>query len=71
MILIECLVLLHLKHSYFSNMPTNKQTPTSIDEYIAHFPTEVQTILTELRQIIQKAAPEATERISWACLLFT
>ena len=70
MILIECFVLLHLKHSYFNNMTTEKKIPASIDEYISDFPANTQTILTELRQTIQKAAPEATEKISWGMPTF-
>jgi len=38
---------------------------SSVDEYIATFPEEVQTILQELRAVIKEAAPEATERISY------
>jgi uncharacterized protein YdhG (YjbR/CyaY superfamily) len=37
----------------------------SIDIYIAQFPPEVQTLLTQLRQTIQKAAPGATEAMSY------
>lgn len=70
MILIECLVLLHLKHFHFDNMTTEKKICISIDEYIANFPADVQTILTELRQAIQKAVPEATEKISWGMPTF-
>ena len=70
MILIECLVLLHLKHSYFNNMTTEKKIPASIDEYISDFPANTQTILTELRQTIEKAAPEETEKISWGMPTF-
>jgi len=39
--------------------------PESIDEYIATFPREVQATLEKLRQTIQKAAPDATEKISY------
>ncbi len=38
---------------------------TTIDEYIAQFPVEVQAILTKLRSEIRKAAPGAEERISY------
>jgi uncharacterized protein YdhG (YjbR/CyaY superfamily) len=38
---------------------------TSIDEYIAAFPEPIQTILSELRAVIQAAAPEAIEKISY------
>jgi uncharacterized protein YdhG (YjbR/CyaY superfamily) len=37
----------------------------TIDEYIASFPEEVQAILQKIRQTIQDAVPEATEKISY------
>ena len=42
----------------------------TIDEYIAAFPKEVQAILINLRNTINKAAPEATEKISYAMPTF-
>jgi len=42
-----------------------KTATTTIDEYIAGFPLEVQTILLKLRAVIRNAAPEATEKISY------
>lgn len=47
---------------------TNK--PNSINEYIASFPENVQKLLEQIRSIIQKAAPEATETISYAMPTF-
>jgi uncharacterized protein YdhG (YjbR/CyaY superfamily) len=41
-------------------------TFTTIDEYIASFPEEIQKYLKEMRRTIKKAAPEATETISYA-----
>jgi len=38
---------------------------TTIDEYIATCPKEVQPILHELRKIIKAAAPDAEEKISY------
>ena len=38
---------------------------TSIDEYIATFPDEVQKILQELRATIKASAPDAEEKISY------
>jgi len=38
---------------------------TSIDEYIAAFPAEIQKILQELRSTIQAAAPDAEEKIGY------
>ncbi len=38
---------------------------TSIDEYIALFPDELQTVLQELRATIRAAAPGAEEKISY------
>lgn len=37
----------------------------SIDAYIAGFPEDVQAVLQQIRQVIQQAAPEATEAISY------
>lgn len=39
--------------------------PQTIDEYIAAFPTAVQEKLQQLRETIQVAAPEATEKMSY------
>lgn len=44
--------------------------PNSIDEYIAGFPEDIQKKLEQIRATIQKAAPEATERISYAMPTF-
>ena len=38
---------------------------TSIDDYIAGFPQDVQQKLQDLRRIIREAAPEASEKISY------
>lgn len=38
---------------------------TTVDEYHAGFSTEVQKILEHMRQLIVKAAPRATETISY------
>ncbi len=38
---------------------------TTIDEYIAQQPADVQPILQEIRAVIRQAAPEATEKISY------
>ena len=39
--------------------------PSSIDEYIAGFPENVQKILQEVRAVIRNTAPEAVETISY------
>jgi len=38
---------------------------SSIDDYIASFPDDVQKILQEIRAVITEAAPEAAETISY------
>ncbi len=38
---------------------------TTVDEYIATFPKNMQSILQELRQVIRESAPEAEETISY------
>ncbi len=40
--------------------PNNFET---FESYFLQFPKDVQDILQKLRQIIQEAAPEATEKI--------
>jgi len=40
-------------------------TPANIDDYIATFPQKLQVTLEKLRQTICKAAPDATEKISY------
>jgi uncharacterized protein YdhG (YjbR/CyaY superfamily) len=37
----------------------------TVDEYIGSFPKDVRLKLNKLRQTIQKAAPEASERINY------
>lgn len=44
---------------------------TSIDEYIASFPKEIQVQLKQMRAIIHKAAPQAEEKISYGMAAFT
>ena len=46
-------------------MDNRKKEFTSIDEYIATFPNDVQKILQELRATIKAAAPDAQEKISY------
>ncbi|PKA16451.1 iron chaperone [Leptospira haakeii] len=46
-------------------MDNTKSTFKSIDEYIKTFPKEVQSLLQELRKVIQEEAPEASEKISY------
>ena len=42
-----------------------------IDEFISGYPENVQKILQQMRQTIQKAAPEAKEKISYGIPTFT
>lgn len=49
-------------------MDTKK--PENIDEYIGAFPNHVQEILEKVRATIQKAAPEAKEKISYSMPAF-
>ena len=43
----------------------DKKQFTTIDDYISTFPMETQSILEKMRQVIQKAAPDAVETISY------
>ncbi len=46
-------------------MENTKTDFTTIDEYIATFPDDIQKILRQVRATIKAAAPEATEKISY------
>ena len=46
-------------------MKTVKGSPTTIDEYIAGFPRDVQAALKRIRGTIRDAAPEAEEAIKY------
>ncbi|MFH2038117.1 MAG: DUF1801 domain-containing protein [Chloroflexota bacterium] len=46
-------------------MDNNKIQFTTIDEYIATFPEEVQVKLNAIREVIKASAPEAEEKISY------
>jgi uncharacterized protein YdhG (YjbR/CyaY superfamily) len=42
-----------------------KGPPKDIDDYIARFPPEIQSILTKIRSTVRSAAPDAQEKISY------
>jgi uncharacterized protein YdhG (YjbR/CyaY superfamily) len=46
-------------------MKTTSGSPTSIDEYIAGYTSDVQKILEKVRDTIKKAAPGAEEAIKY------
>jgi uncharacterized protein YdhG (YjbR/CyaY superfamily) len=46
-------------------LKTGGERPKSIDDYIAQSSPEAQPILEKIRAIVRKAAPKATERISY------
>ncbi|MCY2967943.1 MAG: DUF1801 domain-containing protein [Planctomycetota bacterium] len=46
-------------------MMANSRKPCDIDEYIALFPDDVKAVLEEVRGVIRRAAPDATEVISY------
>lgn len=46
-------------------MKAKQQQPTTIDEYIADFPMDVQPLLEKVRATISKAAPDAEEAIKY------
>jgi uncharacterized protein YdhG (YjbR/CyaY superfamily) len=51
-------------------MDTNKTGFASIDDYIATFPDDYQDRLQQIRATIHAAAPDATEKISYAMPTF-
>ncbi len=52
-------------------MKPDQTQPTTIDEYIAGFPPDVQAILEKVRATIRKAAPGAGETIKYRMPTFT
>jgi len=42
-----------------------KSKPKTVDEYITNAPAHAQPMLRELRALLKKAAPEATEALKW------
>ncbi|HJU69761.1 MAG TPA: DUF1801 domain-containing protein [Gemmatimonadaceae bacterium] len=52
-------------------MKTSNTPPSTIDEYIAGFPPDVRRVLDDVRATIRKAAPDATEAISYRIPTFT
>jgi uncharacterized protein YdhG (YjbR/CyaY superfamily) len=44
---------------------TDKSAPANIDEYIAAFSPDVQSLLEKIRLTIREAAPQAEEKISY------
>jgi uncharacterized protein YdhG (YjbR/CyaY superfamily) len=51
-------------------MELESTKPTTIDDYIANFPADVQEILQKVRETIKTAVPQATEAISYGMPTF-
>jgi uncharacterized protein YdhG (YjbR/CyaY superfamily) len=51
-------------------MEKKTDSPTTIDEYIAQFPEDMQQLMVKLRTVIKESAPEATEKISYGMPAF-
>ena len=52
-------------------MKKDQPAPTTIDEYIAQYPKDVQKLLETMRATIRKAAPDAEEKIGYGIPTFT
>lgn len=52
-------------------MKTSKVSFSSVDEYIASFPNDVQEIMEKLRATIRASAPGSEEKISYQMPTFT
>ena len=52
-------------------MKDHRLPPRNIDEYIASFSPEIQSMLEKIRLTIREAAPEAEEKISYQMPTFT
>lgn len=51
-------------------MQSRPAASTTIDEYIAQFPEDIQQILQQVRAVIHAAAPQASEKISYGMPTF-
>ena len=49
-------------------MEAINDSPTTIEEYIAEFPHDVQQILGKIRAVVIESAPEAVEKMSYQML---
>lgn len=52
-------------------MTDDSKKITTIDEYIAGYPADIQSILNQLRALIRELAPEAVEKIGYGIPTFT
>jgi len=46
-------------------MPSSRAAPSTVEDYIASFAPETRAILRQVRQAVRRAAPGATEVISY------
>ena len=46
-------------------MKKSQPVPDTIDAYLATFPPKIRAILKKIRATVKKAAPQATEKISY------
>jgi uncharacterized protein YdhG (YjbR/CyaY superfamily) len=51
-------------------MEPGHATLTTVDEYIAAFPSEIQSILQNIRSTIKREVPEAAEKLSYNMTTF-
>ncbi len=49
----------------------NTTQPSTVDEYVAGFPEDIQQLLQQIRQTVREAAPGATETIKYAMPTYT
>ncbi len=54
-----------------TNRSPSPRSPKTIDEYVAGFPPEVQSILQKIRTTVAHAAPDAEETISYRMPAFS
>lgn len=59
-----------LHEGYSMSMKGPKKGCTSIDEYIASFPKNIQVILEAIRHAIRESAPKSEEKISYGIPTF-
>jgi uncharacterized protein YdhG (YjbR/CyaY superfamily) len=63
-------VVLEARSTRVWRMTMKRKPAKNIDEYVARCPKEVQWLLMQMRRTIRRAAPQATERISYGIPTF-
>ncbi len=71
MVVVTVMLMVTVIPGHNIHMSSSAPQPTTIDEYIAGFPPDVQAILQKIRATIRQAAPGTQETIKYRMPTFT